>query len=241
VIAVCVAAAMLAAAGLGRARRRPVARLAHVIPLGGSQVCEPRAARANERWLSLGRIAIAAVTLVAGIAAVGGPVGIGLGLAGAAFVVFLRPRPTAPAVNPDDIPVVVDLIAGCLAAGASMSDALDAAAVAADPVMQAACKSVAAALRSGAPPEEAWQAWLDDSWLASVARTAVRTAASGAAAAEDLRRTSTRLRDRRRAAAQHRVRQAAVWLVVPLGLCFLPAFVLVAVVPLVIGLVPSLR
>jgi tight adherence protein B len=37
------------------------------------------------------------------------------------------------------------------------------------------------------------------------------------------------------------VRRASVWLVVPLGLCFLPAFVLLAVVPLVIGLVPALR
>jgi hypothetical protein len=49
------------------------------------------------------------------------------------------------------------------------------------------------------------------------------------------------LRAQRRAAAQHRVRQASVWLVVPLGLCFLPAFILVAVVPLVVGLLPSLR
>jgi pilus assembly protein TadC len=52
---------------------------------------------------------------------------------------------------------------------------------------------------------------------------------------------ASRLRSRRRAAAEHRVRQAAVWLVVPLGLCFLPAFVLVAVVPIVIGLFPSLH
>jgi Flp pilus assembly protein TadB len=241
VIALCVAAAMLAAAGVGRSRRRPATRLAQVLPVGAAKVGEPDTPRANMARPPIGRVAIAVVTLVAGMVAIGGPVGITLGVAGAVLVGFLRPRPTVPQVNPDDVPVVVDLIAGCLAAGASMPDALDAAAVAADAVMQAACKAVATALRSGAPPEEAWRAWLDDPWLASVARTTVRTAASGAAAADDLRRTSTRLRTRRRAAAQHRVRQAAVWLVVPLGLCFLPAFVLVAVVPLVIGLVPSLR
>jgi Flp pilus assembly protein TadB len=153
----------------------------------------------------------------------------------------VRPPIAVTRVDPDDVAVVVDLVAGCLAAGASLPDALDAAAVAAGETMRADCHAVAAALRSGVPPDEAWRAWLTDPWLAPVARTAVRTSQTGAAAAEDLRRTATRLRAKRRAAAQHRVRRASVWLVVPLGLCFLPAFVLVAVVPLVVGLVPSLR
>jgi Flp pilus assembly protein TadB len=164
---------------------------------------------------------------------------VGLGCAAALSLVPRRQRPAS--VNPDDVPVVVDLVAGCLAAGAAMPDALDAAAVAAGDVLRQTCRVVAAALRSGVPPDEAWEAWLGDPALAAVARTAVRTSHTGAAAAEDLRRTSARLRARRRAAAQHRVRSASVWLVVPLGLCFLPAFVLVAVVPLVIGLLPTLR
>jgi Flp pilus assembly protein TadB len=183
---------------------------------------------------------LASVVALAGVVAVGGPLGFGIGLVGAAVVAFGRPRPGAPPVNPDDVPVVVDLVAGCLAAGASLPDALDAASVAADQALRSACTAVAAALRSGAPPDEAWRTWLVDPWLAPVARTAVRTSQTGAATAADLSRTSSRLRARRRAAAQHRVRQASVWLVVPLGLCFLPAFVLVAVVPLVVGLVPSL-
>jgi len=37
------------------------------------------------------------------------------------------------------------------------------------------------------------------------------------------------------------VQQVGVWIVVPLGLCFLPAFLAVAVVPLVLGLAPSLH
>jgi pilus assembly protein TadC len=184
---------------------------------------------------------VAAIVLVAGVVAVGGPIGVVLGVIGAGVAALVRSREGEPQVDADDVPVVVDLIAGCLAAGATLPDALDAAARVADHVMGSACRSVAAALRSGTPPEEAWQIWLADPWLAPVARTAARTTATGAAASADLRRTSTRLRARRRAAAQHRVRQASVWLVVPLGLCFLPAFILVAVVPLVIGLVPTLR
>jgi Flp pilus assembly protein TadB len=240
-IAVCVAAAMLAAGSLGRSRRRPLARLAAVVSLGRPEPTDPIAPPAAASRPSLRRLAGAGVVLIAGVLAVGGPAGTVVGVAGAAVVALVRPKQSDPQVGPDDVPVVVDLIAGCLAAGASMPDALDAAAVAADPVLRTACTAVAAALRSGAPPEEAWRGWLGDPWLAPVGRTALRTAQSGAAAADDLRRTSTRLRARRRAAAQHRVRQAAVWLVVPLGLCFLPAFVLVAVVPLVIGLVPTLR
>jgi Flp pilus assembly protein TadB len=239
VIALCVVAAMAAAGGAGRTRRRVSARLDRVHAVARS--APPISPPPQVAHRPLLRLLAAAVVAAAGIVVVGGLVGIGLGCGGAAVVVLVRPRLSAPLVNPDDVPVVVDLVAGCLSAGASLPDALDAASVAAETALRDACTVVATALRSGAPPEEAWRTWLADPWLAPVARTAVRTSQTGAAAAADLSRTSTRLRARRRAAAQHRVRQASVWLVVPLGLCFLPAFVLVAVVPLVVGLVPSLR
>jgi Flp pilus assembly protein TadB len=187
------------------------------------------------------RIGLAAAALVGSIAIVGGVTGVIAGLGGAAAIAVVPARPRPARVRPDDVPVVIDLVAGCLEAGTGLPDAFDAAAVAAGDVMRGLCHEIAASLRAGIPPPEAWQSWLADPWLAPVARTAVRTAHTGAAAAEDFRRTASRLRARRQAAAQHRVRQASVWLVIPLGLCFLPAFVLVAVVPLVIGLLPSLR
>jgi Flp pilus assembly protein TadB len=231
-------AAMAAAGCAGRSRAGTDRRLRSVLatPAGaGRERLGESAARRSPR-----RLLAAAVVLMAGVA-VGGLLPILLGTAGAALVAMLRFSATAPTVDPDDVPVVVDLVAGCLAAGAALPDALDAAAVAAGEVMRMECRRVAAALRAGAPPDEAWRGWLADPWLAPVARTGLRTTHTGAAAAEDLRRTSARLRARRRAAAQHRVRQASVWLVVPLGLFFLPAFVLVAVVPLVVGLLPTLR
>jgi Flp pilus assembly protein TadB len=243
VIALAALAAMAAVALVGRPRRPAGSRLAATLAqeqpalVGSSDgVADPVGGRG-----SLPRLASATVVLVAGPVALGGGFGVVLGLAGALVVGFFRRSREAARVDPDDVPVVVDLVAGCLAAGTGLAAALDAASVAAGEVMRASCRAVAAALRAGVPPEEAWRSWLSDPWLAPVARTAVRTSHSGAAAAADLRRTSARLRSRRRAAAQHKVRQASVWLVVPLGLCFLPAFVLVAVVPLVVGLVPSLR
>ena len=63
-----------------------------------------------------------------------------------------------------------------------------------------------------------------------------RTTQSGAAVAEDLGRVAARLRARRHSRLQQRVQQASVLAVIPLGIFFLPAFVVVAVVPIVIGL-----
>jgi pilus assembly protein TadC len=39
-----------------------------------------------------------------------------------------------------------------------------------------------------------------------------------------------------RAATETAVRRAGVWVLAPLGLCFLPAFVCLGVVPLVLGI-----
>jgi pilus assembly protein TadC len=248
-------AAMLAAALAGRTRTPAKHRLTAMWHrpdgFGGDAASRPRTPRQRgiaapdphqcTRPLPAPRVVAAAGIVVAGTVMVGGAAGVVVGVVGAAVAVRIRPRVTLPRVDPDEVPVVVDLLAGCLAAGAGMPAALDAAAVAGGDVLRDGCHQVAAALRMGIPATEAWAGWLADPWLAPVARTAERTAQSGAAVAEDLRRTSARLRARRRTAAQHRVRQASVWLVVPLGLCFLPAFVLVAVVPLVVGLLPSLR
>jgi Flp pilus assembly protein TadB len=240
VIILAALAAMLAAACLGGSRRPSGRRLLFVLEPVGRQVSRPLDGTGRRRWVGV-RIAGAVVGLGVGRMVVGGQFGWAVGvIAGVAAVVFRSPARRL-SVNPDDVAVVVDLVAGCLAAGTGLAAALDAASAAADDELRARCLAVAGALRSGIPAAEAWHDWLADPWLAPVARTAVRTTNSGAAAAADLQRTAARLRSRRRAAAQHKVRQASVWLVAPLGLCFLPAFVLVAVVPLVLGLVPSLR
>jgi pilus assembly protein TadC len=218
--------------GRGRAAHRSVATSsrpgAQVVPASSS----PRSPL---------RIAVAAVALLAGTAVIGGVAGIivGVVLAVAVAVVPARGRPRV--VPPDDVAIVIDLVAGCLDAGATLPDALDAAGLTSDGLLRHRCVTMALALRRGATGAEAWQSWLDDPSLAGFARTAARTSHTGAAAAADFRRTAARLRAQRRARAQQRVRQASVWLVVPLGLCFLPAFVLVAVVPIVVGLFPTLQ
>jgi Flp pilus assembly protein TadB len=236
--ALCVLAAMLAAGLVIGPARRHALRLSGV--LHPRQPAVPGIPVAKSAAHLVRRAALAALVLAAGVVAGAGVLGIALGAAGTIAVLALRTSPTDARIDPDEVPLVADLVAGCLASGAAMPDALDAAVSAAGGELRSACAAVSRALRSGATADEAWQSWLADPWLAPVARTAIRTARSGAATADDLRRISGRLRARRRARVQHRVRRASVWLVVPLGLCFLPAFVLVAVVPLVAGLVPGL-
>jgi Flp pilus assembly protein TadB len=184
----------------------------------------------------------AVVCLFAGVVTIGGPAGLIAGAVAGSAAMLVNPTVSRrEEISPDDVPMVLDLLGGCLAAGVTWPDALEATARASGAVAGAACAQVAAALRSGAPAEEAFSGWLGVPALAPAARGALRSARSGAAAADDLHRTAARLRAQRRSETQHRVRRASVWLVVPLGLCFLPAFVLLSVVPLVIGLIPALR
>ena len=177
--------------------------------------------------------AIPVVTSLAAVV-VGLVVGPVAGLVAAGVVAFVgrrRPREGTPL----DVPLIADLVAACLGAGAAMPDALRAAA-AASPDADAACRPIADRLAAGAPAEEAWADWLSRPELAPMARACVRAAESGAATTQELRRAGDRIRSQRRAELARRAQRAGVWVVLPLGLCFLPAFVLVGIVPFAIGL-----
>ena len=191
--------------------------------------------RAGERW----RLSSAAgsVALV-----VGGPVGlvVGLVVGVAAFRVIAGAEPAARrrqrrAID-RDLPVALDLLAACLLAQAARSAAaVRAVATGVAGAVGAEFAGVLAALDLGVAPAEAWLA-LPEGPLRSVGRAFARAATSGAPLAE----TATALADERRAAvqaeAQAAARRAGVAAVAPLGLCFLPAFVCTAVVPVVAGL-----
>jgi Flp pilus assembly protein TadB len=231
---VVVVAAVAAVVLSGRARPRVRAPAA----LPGSRH-EGKQAAPDSR--SPARMLAAGAALVAAIALIGGMAGITAGVTLAGIIATLPARRASPTVPPDEVAIVIDLVAGCLDSGASLPDALAAAGMTSTGLLRERCVGMAKSLRTGAIGIEAWQSWLDDPSLAGFARTAARTTHTGAAAAADFRRTATRVRARHRARAQQRVRQASVWLVLPLGLCFLPAFVLVAVVPIVLGLFPALH
>ena len=66
-------------------------------------------------------------------------------------------------------------------------------------------------------------------------RAVARAAGTGAPLADSVRRLAADERERARWAALERARRAGVQAVGPLAACFLPAFVLVGVVPVVGG------
>ncbi|WP_460605934.1 type II secretion system F family protein [Jatrophihabitans fulvus] len=138
--------------------------------------------------------------------------------------------------RPDpSVPLVLDLVAAALRAGRPTSEAVAAAAAAADGAVAARFERSAALLRLGAPAEQAW-AGLADGDTAAVAVTAVRSAASGSRLATAFERLARELRDDAAAADASRAHRCGVLAMVPLGLCFLPSFVLLGVVPVVVGI-----
>lgn len=64
--------------------------------------------------------------------------------------------------------------------------------------------------------------------------------ATGAPTVELLELTAVQARRRRRAAVEEKAARLSVQMVLPLGLCFLPGFILLGVIPVVLGLVQEL-
>lgn len=132
-----------------------------------------------------------------------------------------------------------DALAVCLGAGMSVPAAARAVAVLAPTNLAAVLLRAADLLALGADPGTAWSPRSDDGLdeqSTALLRLARRSAASGAAlaggAAELAAQSRAELGHRAEAAAE----RAAVVIAGPLGLCFLPAFLCLGVVPVVAGL-----
>ena len=133
------------------------------------------------------------------------------------------------------LPLVVDLMSACLAAGLSPTAALSRVGAAVDAPMRDELAALSARLRLGVDPVTVWGDLAAHPQLGALGRTVSRAVGSGASVAEALLRLSDDLRGRSRAEVEARARAVGVKAAVPLGVCLLPAFVLVGVVPLVAG------
>ncbi len=186
-----------------------------------------------------------AAGLLAGLAAaalVGGPTGVVLGAAvGSVLVrVLVRLEPRAVRRRREllaaQAPEVAELLAACLSSGAPVVAALQAVA---DAVGPPACDLLAVVLaqaRLGADPVAAWGVIAREPPLAPLGRAVVRSVESGAPVADSLVRAAGDLRAQRRGDLLSAARTAGVTAVLPLGICFLPAFGLLGVVPVVASL-----
>lgn len=127
-------------------------------------------------------------------------------------------------------------MAVCLESGLPVASAVAAAAASLDGATGLALRRVAGLLELGADPAEAWCVAQDHPAAAAFARAAARSAATGAALARTARAESTRTREALTDIAEARAQRAGVLIAAPLGLCFLPAFLVLGVAPVVIGL-----
>ena len=134
-----------------------------------------------------------------------------------------------------EMPLVLDLLAAVLDSGQPLEPTLRAVAPVAGARLASELGQVASLLRLGAAPAEAWSRLRTDRELHPVAATAIRSAESGIRLARGFRALAAELRADARSAATARAQRVGVWSMAPLGLCFLPAFVCVGIVPTVIG------
>jgi pilus assembly protein TadC len=134
-----------------------------------------------------------------------------------------------------DLPLAADLLAAALRAGRPVDRAAGAVGDALGGPLGERLVRTSRALRLGATAERAWAYIGEIPEADRMTRAAVRSAASGAALAGALVRLAEELRGARITAADAAARRAGVLVVLPLGLCFLPAFVLAGLVPVIVA------
>ncbi|UAX55050.1 type II secretion system F family protein [Streptomyces sp. A144] len=209
----------------------------------------PTAARAAPRRAEVPdalrrRLPLVAV-VGAGWALVGGVAGVVVGLAGAVMLWRLHAgrraaataaREAAAAEAARQLPLAADLLAACVAAGAGpVAAALAVGDALGGPVGEALGRG-AAEVRLGGEPDGAWRGLAALPGAAPLARLLERADVSGLPAAGPVTRLAAQARADWARTTTARTRRAAVLATAPVGLCFLPAFIAVGVLPVVIGL-----
>lgn len=134
------------------------------------------------------------------------------------------------------LPLVVDLMAACLRSGQAPESALAAVSASLEPgPLRAETAAVVARLRLGGDPTSIWRTVGRHPQLGPLGRTVARALEGGAAVSDAMDDLAQELRRTRRAEVQARARSVGARAAAPLGLCLLPAFVLVGIVPVVAG------
>lgn len=144
-----------------------------------------------------------------------------------------------PGVGLRDPALMLELIGAMLDAGAGLGRSLELVAGRADPELGRALRPVVSALAIGADWETAWRSSQAVPARLLALRDALAFAAlTGVPSAAILYTQAARLRREHFRAAEQRAAALGVKLVVPLGLCSLPAFVCLGIVPVLLAMLP---
>jgi Flp pilus assembly protein TadB len=197
-------------------------------------------------WLHRHRLLWSALAGVAAVVFVSGPAGVPAGAAAAITTWVVIGRAETPSVRvrrravARDLPHVVALFAAALRSGAAPADAIDQVCRALPGPASDRLSGVTARLSLGLDPEQVWSSLVDDPPLVGLGRTLARAHATGAPVVAAVERLAEEISRAGRAEAEERARAVGVQAAVPLGLCLLPAFVLIGIVPLAVALLTGL-
>jgi pilus assembly protein TadC len=177
----------------------------------------------------------AAIMLAAALLIAGGPTGARAGATAISSAASPSPSDDSDALA---VASTFDVFAACLTSGMAVSTAAAAAASCAPHKLAKVLNRAADMLALGADPAAAW-ANSDvslDSHGEALLRLARRSAISGSALAQGVADLAEQARHDAASAADARAQRASVLIAGPLGLCYLPAFVCLGIVPIVAGL-----
>lgn len=188
---------------------------------------------------------LVALVLVGGWLVLGGWSGVAAGLVAGVLAWRVLGRVEPPAAlrrrtaMARDLPMAVHLFGASLKAGSAVAPALaDVAAALGGPVAEEFLL-VVRRLHLGIDPTSAWAAAPDE--LLPLGRSMARAHRSGASVVGAVDRLAEELRSSRRHRTEALARSVEVRAAAPLGLCFLPAFVVLGVVPMVVGIFSNMR
>lgn len=201
----------------------------------------PQSALRRHRWLLATLASSAGYTF-------GGPVlGVPAALAVGPVVLVLASRSEPAAVRrareeaSRDLPHVVHLLGVVLASGVSVQEALlDVARALPGPTADH-LRLASGRIALGVPPATVWAEVSGLPGLAPLGRALERAATSGSAVADVVRRLGEDLAHDARHEVEDRARKVGVKAALPLGLCLLPAFLLIGIVPVVASALASIR
>jgi hypothetical protein len=225
--------------------------LAATLLVGTRTSLQPRGeetlARERPDWMVRHRVALSVLAGAAAFVLVGSGPGVVAGVLASlgCWQAIRRAEPAGVRREREELrrelPHVARLLAAALAAGAAPAEAAEAIADALPGPGGRRLSRAAARLRLGADPIEVWRGLADEPGLAPLGRALVRGQSSGASVVASVERLGEELARAARADVEDRARRVGVKAAVPLGVCLLPSFLLVGIVPLVGGLLTTLR
>ena len=143
-------------------------------------------------------------------------------------------------VSAPDTALMLDLLGAMIQSGTSLPAAAATLAQVAEPGSRERLNKVASALQLGTEWHTAWGLVGRDTRLDEIQEALRFGAATGAPSAAILYAQADQLRRRRRQEAERRAATLGTRLVLPLGLCALPSFISLGIVPVLISLLPDL-